>query len=422
MSPPSSSFLLLFFRQVLSMKLAYFTFYKYVAMSFLLAMLFFNCSRLSISQYCSEDEEGNCEEKQGRSEFLIKKSVDILIVLDNSPLGQKLNPQITANLNQFINCIEPLDWRVGLLSGVENKDSPMGMLLPLEGAEEQTPNLELADTEYPAEQETGTEQERPWHSSGGPEATDTEEPAEQQPAPSSLPSQKIISADMENPEKIFSDTVSLSSGCEHPPFCHKGKRKPLSAVKAFMENTEEKEQFLREESTLTVVVVSSSDEKGGWFSDPDTTAKTALTSLSAEYDPEQLSTFSVTDSGKTDDCIKTAGEVIKKGAGFLGNLGQAIGMITLEPITILASASLTYYAADGESPAQELTQFAEAGGGKTFDICKPYFGRALAYGVLQSVDREGQFPEKCQQFEKKSAGSENGKKNRFKESNHSSEE
>ena len=356
-------------------------------------MLFLNCSQLSISYGCIEDEEGDCEESQSKTKPLSKKSMDILIVLDNSPLGQKLNPQITTNLKQFLQCIKPLDWQVGIVSGVKNKQ--MGMLLPLEGAVEDTLNLENQEIDSGHNSDPHFAKEE----------TETDSLLTE--------SSKIISVDMANHKQIFSKTVSLSSGCEYPPFCHKGKRRPLSAVKAFMQNTEEKSQLLRESTFLSVVVVSSSDEQGGVFSAPDVTAQKALSMLSAEYDTEQFATFSVTDAGHTDDCIKTAGDIVRKGTSFLATTGQIAGMIFMEPLMIVGSALLSYKSDQGSKP-KELAQFAEEGGGEIFDICKPFFGRALAYSMLKSVDRESQFPEKCQQFSQKKSDKKSDKKKQSK--------
>ena len=337
----------------------------------LLVLVFFNCAKISVTNQCIDDGSELCRDKQGKVQLLARKPVDILIVLDNSRKGQKLNPQITDNLNQFVQCIEPLDWRVGIIPGVKHKDHAMGKLMVMEHSallENKPSTLEDKKTQHLAEP-------------AGP--------------------LKFISPDRENYKQIFADTVSLSSGCDKPPFCYKGKRRPLSALQAFMQNTEEKKLFLRESADLAVVVVSSSDEKRGFFSGPGVSSQEVLSSISLDYSSDKWTALSVTDAGQAGDCIKTVGDFKRTSMGFLSKAGNIVGMVTFQPLVLLGSAVLSYQADKAhQSNTSSLFEFAKGGGGQTFDICKPFFGRAVAYSVLQSVDRESQFPEPCKQFDK----------------------
>ena len=326
-----------------------FRLYKYVVIGLLLALAFFNCSKITVVSQCVEDENGICLKRQGNTQLLSKKSVDILLVLDNSPLGQKLSPQITDNLNQMVQCIEPLDWQIGIIYGTQNKKTPMGKLL----------TIKQGDTA------------------------------------------KFISPDMPHYKQAFQHTVSLTSSCDKLASCpKKGKQKPLSALQAFMQNTEEKALFLRESATLAVVLVSSSDEKKRLFSRPEVSPQEVLSSISLDYSSDQWIAHAVTSAGQKDDCIKTATDFVQKGAGFVAKMGQVVGIITVNPLIILGSSVLKYQADKPRPRAKKLSQFVSGGGGQIFDICKPFFGRAVAYSILKSVNRESQFPKSCQQFDK----------------------
>ena len=379
-------------------------FYRYVTI--ILCLLFAHCARMSISSQCVKDEEGVCQtEQQGKTKLLVKKSVDILIVLDNSSKGQKLNPQITANLNQLIQCIEPLDWQVGVISGVEDKNSPMGHLISVErdklkfNQEKPTPQKKPRQSYnrlLSREEKELAEIEAKSHKTGDFNSNLAHSPIHP----------KVISPHMADYKQAFANTVSLSSGCDKPPFCHKGKRKPLSALQAFMHNEEDKTQLLRESAHLAVVVVSSSDEAGGgFFAGQVVSAQEALSAVSLDYSSHKWTAFAVTDAGQTNDCINTAKDFARKGTNFLATIGDIAGMLTMDPLIMLGSAILKSQANKPQKSTQELSQFVSGGGGQTFDICKPFFGRAVAYSLLKSVDRESQFPETCKQFDKSQADS-----------------
>ena len=92
-----------------------------------------SCSDLHFNESnCVRNSEGQCRDPDDIA-FLHKEPMDLLIVLDNSYKAQELNPHITTNLNQFLQCIKPIDWKVGLISGVYNgsKKESFGQLMRL---------------------------------------------------------------------------------------------------------------------------------------------------------------------------------------------------------------------------------------------------------------------------------------------------
>ncbi len=322
------------------------------------SIFFFNCSELYMSSWnCTEQGGRECEQ-YGETKLLVEKPVDVLIVLDNSSDAKELNPQITLNLSQFLKCIKPADWRVGLISGTEGgKQNKFGELI----------NLEIKGQ---------------------------------------VSDKKFVHPNIRGYKKAFSETISLRSGCSYPPYCGGNSLKPLSSIKAFMQKRENSlDGFLRDYASLAVIIVSLSDEKDGWFSGQDTTSKEVLTTLYNEYEEDQLVGLTVTDAGNKKDCITTAGEVISRGVDFLSEAGTIYGLITLDPIVMLTSQFVSYFSnkqtTKDESEIPEIVKFAKNTGGYAFDICKPAFGKALAYSVLQKIKMEERFPNECKQVQQR---------------------
>ena len=332
--------------------------HSYTAIIIAVSILFFNCSELYISSWnCIEDGEHQCGQ-YGDIELLSKKSVDIVVVMDNSTKGQELNSQITSNLNRFLKCIEEVvDWQIGVVSSVEDKNS--------------IDNLgQLIDLELKGE----------------------------------ISIKKIISSDIKNYEMVFSDTISMESGCSYPPYCNNGNNKPLSAVKSFIHKEVYKDQFssfLRNYASLAVIVISPSDEEDGMLSSSSTSAQDALASVYEHYDKDQFIGLTVTDSGTENDCIHTVRDTISKGVRTIETAATIYGLIMMNPlITILASilsGFFDYNPIEGSQPV-EIVQFAKSAGGYAFDICKPSFGNSLAYSLLRKVEMEDRFPDDCKRF------------------------
>lgn len=319
-----------------------------------ISVFFFNCADLYISSWnCTEDGGYECKQK-GDTSFLVEKPVDILIVLDNSSSAQELNPQIVLNLNQFLKCIKPADWRVGVVSSMESaEDGIFGELI----------NLEIQGQ---------------------------------------LSTKKFVSVNTKDHKEVFSDTISLRTGCDYPPYCGKGSHKPLSAIRSFMEKEEGGfDGFLRGYAPLVVIIVSTSDEEDGLFSGLDTSSKEALEVIYNEYDEMDFIGLTVTDAGNRNDCITTTGEYISSGIDFLSEAGMVYGMVTLDPVTMLTSQVISHFSdmsVLSEEEMPEIVKFAKSAGGYIFDICKPAFGKALAYSVLQKMKIEHRFPDECGQI------------------------
>ena len=328
------------------------------------SVFFFNCSDIYLASWnCIEDGDQRCEQ-YGDVGWLDNKPSDVLIILDNSPKGQELNPHVTSNLGQLLKCMRPADWRVGVVSDVAKGASAdtLGELI----------NLEM-DGEISV--------------------------------------RKFITPEMKKHRAVFSDTISLKSGCSFPPYCSEGSRRPLSAIKGFMQKQEIKKtrenRFLRGYASLVIIVVSVSDEKKGIVSDSGTDAQAALASVYEKYDKDEFVGLVVTDAGNTDDCITTAGDFVSKGAdgiskvGTIYGLGGLYGVWSAHPLLVIGSQLLsgfTQKSIEGASTSGELMKFARDSGGYAFDICKPDFGAALAYSVLQKIDMQRQFPDECKKF------------------------
>ncbi|MYE07748.1 MAG: hypothetical protein F4X95_03235 [Oligoflexia bacterium] len=330
----------------------------------IVGVCFFNCSDIHISSWnCIEDGDYKCEQ-YGDIDLLNNKPSDVLIVLDNSPKGQELNSQITSNFNQFLKCVKPVDWRTGVISGVDGDSSTntLGELM----------NLEI-------DGETSI--------------------------------RKFITPNMKNHNIIFSDTVSLKSGCSAPPYCGEGKRQPLSAVKSFMEKQKaiknRDHSFLRRYASLAIIIVSTSRDEEGASSDLGTDAHTALASVYEEYSNDEFVSLVVTDLGNKNDCITTTGEVVSRGVegastvGSIYGLGGLYGLWSVEPALAIGSQlfhAFTRKHIETASESSELIKFARHSGGHVFDICKPAIGADLAYSVLENAGMERQLPEECRKF------------------------
>ena len=326
------------------------------------SLFFFNCSGLYFSSYnCAEDDIHKCKQS-GDVGWLSKKPMDVLIVLDNSSRGQELNSRITSNLNQFVRCMEAVDWRVGVISGVKETGSSdtLGALI----------NMEISGQ---------------------------------------ISTKQFITPHAKGYDKVFSDTISLKSGCSYPPYCRDGSVKPLSAVKSFMQKhadtnagTDMQEPFLRKQAYFSAIVVSTSDEKSGVFSGKGTSAQDVLSSMYEHYPENKFVGMVVTGSSTRDSCIDQADSFASRSVQSVARAGSAYGFITANPLVAIAS-HLLYMVSSGEqsmieSAPDELMLFANRSGGYVFDICKPSFGKVLAYSLLRKVEKENYFPDECRRF------------------------
>ena len=324
----------------------------------LVSLFLFNCSELYLSAWnCTEGDGRQCDQA-GDVGWLIKKSLDILIVMDTSPEGQELNPLITNNLGQLLACIEPaVDWRIGIISGVEDESFPqLGQLTSLE-----------------IEGQVST--------------------------------QTVIHPRMKSYRQVFSDTVSLKSGCPYPPYCIDGSIKPLSAVAAFMKQRLKRgDPFLREYASFAAIVISPSDEKKQ--SSAFTPAQVALREVYTRYEENEFIGLVVTDSGNINDCVTSSVDYVSDGldyiqkAGSLYAAGSVFGFFTpISPLALLGITLLPEFARGqlvADKTLMELMKFARDTNGHVFDICKPHYGRALAYSILKKMNMENRFPKECQ--------------------------
>ena len=319
-------------------------------------VFFFNCTPLYLSSSnCIEEGTHKCRQN-GDVKWLAKKSMDILITLDNSPKGQDLNPRITSSLNQFLKCIEAIDYRVGVISGVtdDSSEEPMG---------------DLINTEVSGQ----------------------------------VSVKKFISADIKDYKKVFADTISLRSGCSYPPYCKSGSQKPLSAVKFFMQKEggkNEYDSFLRGYAPLAVIMITSSDEKKGVFSS-GTTSQEALASVYEHYKEDQFIGSVVTDYGKRDDCIDGFGDFVSKGVDFVAKVGIVFSSFEMNPLIGIPSVLLLGFSKKGGFINQrptELIKFVKGAGGYIFNICQPSFGKGLAYSLLMKMEMENHVTDECKKI------------------------
>ena len=138
--------------------------------------------------------------------------------------------------------------------------------------------------------------------------------------------------------------------------------------------------------------MSLSDEKGS------TPAQVALNEIYEHYEEDEFIGLAVTDSGKTGDCIHTFEDTISGGLQFVSKVGQLYSMAVADPFTWIGSSLLSEFAEGGigtRKSSVELIKFAKNTDGYVFDICKPHYGKALAYSILQKMNIEERFPEEC---------------------------
>ena len=112
-----------------------------------------------------------------------KTSLDVLIILENSKSMEKFSHIVAPQLTQFVKCVEPLNWKVGILSSMWKKKG-----------------------------------ER--NNNGGGAYSSFLMPMEKQ---GQISNKVWINSGTYDYQKIFFDTVSLNSGCSLPPYCIKRK-------------------------------------------------------------------------------------------------------------------------------------------------------------------------------------------------------
>lgn len=332
--------------------------YRYITI-ILVSLFFFNCSDLYLSDWSCVEGDGRKCRQSGNINWLTKKPLDILIVVNTSPEGQELNPSMTSNLGQFLDCIEPaVDWRVGIISGVEDDSFPqLGKLT----------NLEIQGQ---------------------------------------ISTKTVIHPHMSNYRQVFSDTISLKSGCAYPPYCIDGSVKPLTAVAAFMQRyLKPQRPFLREYASLATVIVSPSDEEEK-RSSTSTPAEAALREVYTHYKASEFVGLAVTDSGTVGDCVTSSVDYVYDGLDYIQRgatayaAAGALGFVApVNPLALLAITLLPEFAKGqlvANKKLMELMKFARDTNGHVFDICKPHYGRALAYSVLKKMNMEERFPRECQ--------------------------
>ena len=294
---------------------------------------------------------------QGDTTFLYKEPIDLIIVLDNSKKSfvKDMNPHILANLNQFLQCMKPLGWKVGLVSGVYNKaeSENFGQLIHME-------------------------------------------------VNGLLSSQNSLNQHDDNYAQIFHDTISLESGCASPPYCSDGKLQPLSAVRSFMENQQESKQFLREQTPLSTIVISSSEKqkKAVFSSATPASSQELLSFLQQGYygEPEHFMNLAVLPPGTAGDCVLTKGDLLFNGAKEFNRMGQAYALSAADPMAFLASAIIEDIINQFRNKYEkiyEIADFAQQTGGKVVDLCSLHFGKALAYLIFQKLGVQNKFPDEC---------------------------
>ena len=322
----------------------------------LFVFLAVNCSELHFSSWNCVEEGGRECESYGDTKWLFKNPVDILITLDGTSSLRKLNPHVTAHFNQFLKCMEPLNWKIGLLSSAQDKskDSRFGGLLRLE--------------------------------EGG-----------------LASSKKTLTQYKNNYFKVFNDSISLESGCALPPYCGKGPFQPLESLNVFME--EKSSSFLRKNTPLVYIMVSSKhQQKKSMFSKKPVKGENVLSFFDQKNkkDSREFMSLAVLPPAGPDECVKTFGGQLARGTRGLANAGQVYGLITANP-GILLSSVLIGQASQGRgiSPKErEIAHFAQQSGGHTLNLCSPDFGKAMAYTLFQHLKIEDKFPEECRTVHK----------------------
>ena len=344
---------------------------------------FFSCSELYFSAYECEGEEClHSTAPRGNTDLLFKPPVDILIVKDNTSKMRPLNPSLTMSLNSFLKCMEPADWRMGMIVSGSPKKNQAHKL--------------------------STGQLLKWEHSGR------------------LLPQRALSARTPHYPEVFSDTVSLASGCHLPPYCGKGDPRPLTALKTFASPGRQgsRRRFLRERVPLVSIIISSSDEDYASLSQRTQAEETlsAIQRLSHFYmHRDHFMNITVTASGTANDCISTPQDYVEKGLGALSMAGTLYAMVQVEPLVFLGSVLLSGLASrfsrGGIQQRQKhkepekrvaIADLAQSTGGYLMDLCNPDFGKALAFATLQHIQKEDLFSKECQTI-RKSASRPQGK-------------
>ena len=312
-----------------------------------------SCSDLQFNGQVDCLTDDDCAYR-GDTKLLYKNPIDLLIVLDNSKKAKDINPHIVANLDQFLQCMKPLGWKVGLVSGVYNRSESESF-------------GQLIHTEI-----NGL-----------------------------LSNKNSLTQHDENYAQIFHNTVSLQSGCASPPFCYDGKLQPLSAIKSFMENQQENKPFLREQTPLSTIVISSSEKqkKPAFSSAAPASSQELVAFLRQGYYRQQrhLMGLAVLPPGTAQDCVPTKGDVLFNGAKELNRMGQAYALNSANPMAFLASAIIEDIIGlfHKNEKVYEIALFAQQTGGKVVDLCSQHFGKALAYLIFQKLKVPNKFPEEC---------------------------
>lgn len=372
------------------------------------------CSQLYITSTamdsigCDEHNKSDlCNKNKGDISLLKKKSLDVVLVLNNLKDHQELNSHVTTNLNKFLQCIDDVvDWKIGIVSSVYDSDFPgnyFGNFMDLE-IPTQTQAIAPTDNEnlyiYDEEQFVINKDVDAINPSEAPVVVHKSNPLIQNEA--SFLSNNILTRDVKNYEMIFSNTISLESGCENPPYClEDGKNQPLKSVKNFMEkqlnNKNKFNNFLREYAFLAVIVLSPTDEDTSFFSSTDVKSQNLSEFFNANYSYDKFMALTVTNSYKKDDCLLTGDEAISHSMNVVTSAAAIYGIISSNPlVTILISLVDDFFNTNTDS--SEIIKFTKQTKGYAFDICKPSFGNSLAYSVLQKMQQEDRFSDKCKQL------------------------
>lgn len=330
---------------------------QFCVLMLLCPVFLFNCAELYFSSLdCSgEDEEssGFCQHL-GETDLLVKRPMDVLFVLNNSEEMQQLNKKVSSNLKQFLRCMEPVDWRVGFVSTVNNDATYVGDLMPLE-------------------------------------------------LNGQLSTKRFIRYDMDNYETLFDQSVSLSSGCHLPPYCEDESVTTMDAIQKFMDNPINQDLFLRKKAPLTMIVISSMEDSG------ESTAESALSSMRTIH-PDYSNHFmslTVTVPGTEDDCIKTIGDSLSGGVHAVSGAATVIGIASANPLIIVGSSLLdmmTHIVFNNNLVKKdikniEMIRLTTLTGGRVLNICHPKFGEAIAFSIMERLEIEESISDDCKNFD-----------------------
>ena len=326
--------------------------------------LMLNCSRIHYS------ENGDCDFEDedclyGNTDLFYKPPMDILFVFDNTKDIKTLNPSINSNLNSFLECIEPMDWRVGIIVSGKTKGGG-GEIGNIEG---RLIHFELAGELLPI---------------------------------------RHLTAEEEYFSQIFSDSISLGSRCDLPPYCGSGLPRSLTVLNTFMGNPQTGSySFLREETPLTTVIISSTDKN-----DKAVSAHQVLSSVhyrNGYYNNgNHFMNVTITPDGTEYDCITTTRDIVSKGIDIVSTGASLWSVFQFDPIILGGSILLRIIKAlFAKKPVEErqaekmpqnrvaIVDFAYQSGGYYMDLCKPDYGRYLALVMLERLNRQDELPEKC---------------------------